>query len=152
MIESGEYMEAMVKRCAGLDVHQETIVACVLTGELDKKPESEIRTFETYTKDLEELHEWLLEKEIEQIAMESTGIFWKCVWNIIEDEKYEIKLANAKEIKNMPGRKTDVKDAQWIAELLRCGLIKSSFVPNVEIRELRDLTRYRRKIVQEESY
>ena len=152
LIESGEYMEAMVKRCAGLDVHQETIVACVLTGELDKKPESEIRTFETYTKDLEELHEWLLEKEIEQIAMESTGIFWKCVWNIIEDEKYEIKLANAKEIKNMPGRKTDVKDAQWIAELLRCGLIKSSFVPNVEIRELRDLTRYRRKIVQEESY
>ena len=151
LIESGEYMEAMVKRCAGLDVHQETIVACVLTGELDKKPESEIRTFETYTKDLEELHEWLLEKEIEQIAMESTGIFWKCVWNIIEDEKYEIKLANAKEIKNMPGRKTDVKDAQWIAELLRCGLIKSSFVPNVEIRELRDLTRYRRKIIQEAS-
>lgn len=151
LIESGEYMEAMVKRCAGLDVHQETIVASVLTGELDKKPESEIRTYGTYTKDLEELHEWLLEKEVEQIAMESTGIFWKCVWNIIEDEKYEIKLANAKEIKNMPGRKTDVKDAQWIAELLRCGLIKSSFVPNVEIRELRDLTRYRRKIVQEAS-
>lgn len=136
----------MVKRCAGLDVHQETIVACVLTGELDKKPESEIRTYGTYTKDLEELYEWLLEKEVEQIAMESTGIFWKCLWNIIEDEKYEIKLANAKEIKNMPGRKTDVKDAQWIAELLRCGLIKSSFVPNVE---LRDLTRYRRKIIQE---
>ena len=77
LIESGEYMEAMVKRCAGLDVHQKTIVACVLTGELDKKPESEIRTFGTYTKDLEELHEWLLEKEVEQIAMESTGIFWK---------------------------------------------------------------------------
>ena len=151
LIESGEYMEAMVKRCAGLDVHQETIVACVLTGELDKKPESEIRTYGTYTKDLEELHEWLLEKEVEQIAMESTGIFWKCVWNIIEDEKYEIKLANAKEIKNIPGRKTDVKDAQWIAELLRCGLIKSSFVPNVEIRELRDLIRYRRKIIQEAS-
>ena len=83
--------------------------------------------------------------------MESTGIFWKCVWNIIEDEKYEIKLANAKEIKNMPGRKTDVKDAEWIAELLRCGLIKSSFVPKVEIRELRDLTRYRRKVVQQAS-
>ena len=151
LIESGEYMEAMVKRCAGLDVHQETIVACVLTGELDEKPESKIRTFGTYTKDLEELHDWLLEEKIEQVAMESTGVFWKCVWNIIEDENYEIKLANAKEIKNMPGRKTDVKDAQWIAELLRCGLVKSSFVPDVEIRELRDLTRYRRKIIQQAS-
>lgn len=151
LIESGEYMEAMVKRCAGLDVHQETIVACVLKGELDKKPESEIRTFGTYTKDLEELHEWLLQEEIEQVAMESTGVFWKCVWNIIEDEKYEIKLANAREIKNMPGRKTDVKDAEWIAELLRCGLVKGSFVPDVEIRELRDLTRYKRKIIQQIS-
>ena len=141
----------MVKRCAGLDVHQETVVACVLIGELDKKPESKIRTFGTYTKDLEELHDWLLEEKVEQVAMESTGVFWKCVWNIIEDENYEIKLANAKEIKNMPGRKTDVKDAQWIAELLRCGLVKSSFVPDVEIRELRDLTRYRRKIIQQAS-
>lgn len=151
LIESGEYMEAMVKKCAGLDVHQETIVACVLKGELDKKPESIIRTFGTYTKDLEELHEWLIQEEVEQVAMESTGVFWKCVWNIIEDERYEMKLANAKEIKNMPGRKTDIKDAQWIAELLRCGLIKNSFVPEVEIRELRDLTRYRRKIIQQAS-
>ena len=144
-------MDAMLKRCAGLDVHQETIVACVLKGELDKKPQSEIRTFGTYTKDLEELHEWLLQEEVEQVAMESTGVFWKCVWNIIEDEKYEIKLANAKDIKNKPGRKTDVKDSQWIAELLRCGLIEGSFVPDVEIRELRDLTRYRRKIIQQAS-
>lgn len=83
--------------------------------------------------------------------MESTGVFWKCVWNIIEDEKYEIKLANAKDIKNKPGRKTDVKDSQWIAELLRCGLIEGSFVPDVEIRELRELTRYRRKIIQQAS-
>ena len=144
-------MDAMLKRCAGLDVHQETIVACVLKGELEKKPQSEIRTFGTYTKDLEELHEWLLQEKIEQVAMESTGVFWKCVWNIIEDEKYEIKLANAKDIKNKPGRKTDVKDAQWIAELLRCGLIEGSFVPDVEIRELRELTRYRRKIIQQAS-
>lgn len=144
-------MDAMLKRCAGLDVHQEKIVACVLKGELDKKPQSEIRTFGTYTKDLEELHEWLLQEEVEQVAMESTGVFWKCVWNIIEDEKYEIKLANAKDIKNKPGRKTDVKDSQWIAELLRCGLIEGSFVPDVEIRELRDLTRYRRKIIQQAS-
>ena len=151
LIERGEYMDAMVKKCAGLDVHQETIVACVLKGELDEKPKSEIRTFGTYTKDLEELHEWLLQEEVEQVAMESTGVFWKCVWNIIEDEKYEIKLANAQEIKNMPGRKTDVKDSQWIAELLRCGLIKGSFVPGVEIRELRDLTRYKRKVKQQMS-
>lgn len=144
-------MEAMLKRCAGLDVHQETIVACVLKGELGKKPKSEIRTFGTYTKDLEALHKWLLEEKVEQVAMESTGVFWKCVWNIIEDENYEIKLANAKDIKNKPGRKTDVKDSQWIAELLRCGLIEGSFVPNVEIRELRELTRYRRKIIQQAS-
>ena len=144
-------MDAMVRKCAGLDVHQETIVACVLKGELDKKPQSEIRTFGTYTKDLEDLHQWLNEEEVEQVAMESTGVFWKCVWNIIEDEKYEIKLANAKDIKNKPGRKTDVKDSQWIAELLRCGLIEGSFVPDVEIRELRELTRYRRKIIQQAS-
>ena len=144
-------MDAMVRKCAGLDVHQETIVACVLKGELDKKPQSEIRTFGTYTKDLEDLHQWLIEEEVEQVAMESTGVFWKCVWNIIEDEKYEIKLANAKDIKNKPGRKTDVKDSQWIAELLRCGLIEGSFVPDVEIRELRELTRYRRKIIQQAS-
>lgn len=144
-------MDAMLRKCAGLDVHQETIVACVLKGELDKKPQSEIRTFGTYTKDLEDLHQWLIEEEVEQVAMESTGVFWKCVWNIIEDEKYEIKLANAKDIKNKPGRKTDVKDSQWIAELLRCGLIEGSFVPDVEIRELRELTRYRRKIIQQAS-
>ena len=144
-------MDAMVRKCAGLDVHQETIVACVLKGELDKKTQSEIRTFGTYTKDLENLHQWLIEEEVEQVAMESTGVFWKCVWNIIEDEKYEIKLANAKDIKNKPGRKTDVKDSQWIAELLRCGLIEGSFVPDVEIRELRELTRYRRKIIQQAS-
>lgn len=144
-------MDAMVRKCAGLDVHQETIVACVLKGELDKKPQSEIRTFGTYTKDLEDLHQWLIEEEVEQVGMESTGVFWKCVWNIIEDEKYEIKLANAKDIKNKPGRKTDVKDSQWIAELLRCGLIEGSFVPDVEIRELRELTRYRRKIIQQAS-
>lgn len=144
-------MDAMVRKCAGLDVHQETIVVCVLKGELDKKPQSEIRTFGTYTKDLENLHQWLIEEEVEQVAMESTGVFWKCVWNIIEDEKYEIKLANAKDIKNKPGRKTDVKDSQWIAELLRCGLIEGSFVPDVEIRELRELTRYRRKIIQQAS-
>lgn len=144
-------MDAMVRKCAGLDVHQETIVACVLKGELDKKPQSEIRTFGTYTKDLEDLHQWLIEEEVEQVAMEGTGVFWKCVWNIIEDEKYEIKLANAKDIKNKPGRKTDVKDSQWIAELLRCGLIEGSFVPDVEIRELRELTRYRRKIIQQAS-
>lgn len=151
LIESGEYMEAMVEKCAGLDVHQETIVACVLKGDLNSKPQSKIRTYGTYTKDLEELHDWLVEEDVEQVAMESTGVFWKCVWNIIEDERYEIKLANAREIKNMPGRKTDVKDAQWIAELLRSGLIKGSFVPNVEIREIRDLTRYRRKIIQQAS-
>lgn len=144
-------MEAMIERCAGLDVHQEIIVASVLKGGLGEKPKAEIRTFKTYTQDLEELREWLLQEKVEQVAMESTGVFWKCVWNILEDENYTMILANAREIKNMPGRKTDVKDAQWIAELLRCGLIKPSFVPGVEIRELRDLTRVRRNLVEDLS-
>ncbi len=139
-------MEAMLTHCAGLDVHQKSIVVCVMTGSLDSVPEVETRTFPTMTKDLFEMLKWLEEKEVTHIAMESTGIYWKPVYNILEGY-FDITLANAHRIKNVPGRKTDISDAEWIAKLLRCGLIESSFVPPADIRELRDLTRLRKKWV-----
>ncbi|WP_214626553.1 IS110 family transposase [Paenibacillus agaridevorans] len=139
-------MEAILERCAGLDVHQETVVACVLYGELERKPKQEIRTFSTTTRGLLALNDWLNEWECTHIAMESTGVYWKPVWNILEGA-FTLILANARRIKNVPGRKTDVADAFWIAQLLRSGLISPSFVPPVDIRNLRDLTRYRRKLL-----
>ncbi|GLB58518.1 IS110 family transposase [Cytobacillus sp. NCCP-133] len=139
-------MEAMIERCAGLDVHQETMVACVLFGRLDRKPEKTIETFETTTTDLLALSDWLSEREVTDMVMESTGVYWKPVWNILEDT-FRLVLANARHVKNVPGRKTDVKDAEWLAQLLRCGLIESTFVPPEDIRDLRDLTRYRKKLI-----
>lgn len=137
-------METLYKRCAGLDVHSETIVACVLAGESETDIVKEIETFPTLTKDLFRLLKWLEGKEVTHIAMESTGVYWKPVYNILEDF-FDITLANAQRIKNVPGRKTDVSDAEWIAKLLRHGLIEKSFVPPEEIRNLRDLTRLRKK-------
>lgn len=139
-------MDAILERCAGLDVHQETVVACVMYGPLDRKPKQEIRTFQTTTKGLLELHDWLYQFECTHVAMESTGVLWKPVWNVLEGS-FELVLANARRIKNVPGRKTDVHDAAWIAQLLRCGLITPSFIPPEDIRDLRDLTRYRRKLL-----
>lgn len=142
-------IEAIVERCAGLDVHQETVVACILSGPLDRAPRPQIRTFGTMTHELLELGEWLTENGCTQVAMESTGVFWKPVWNVLEAFDFDLLLANAYHIKNLPGRKTDVNDAHWIAKLLRSGLIEGSFVPSAEVRELRDLNRYRKKLVQE---
>lgn len=142
-------MEAILESCAGLDVHQKTVVVCVLSGSLNQKPSKEIKTFSTTTKDLLALNEWLEEHNCSHVAMESTGVYWKPVWNLLEDSSFELILANAQRIKNVPGRKTDVKDAEWIAQLLRSGLIEKSFVPPNDIRELRDLTRYRKKLMQE---
>ena len=139
-------MDAILERCAGLDVHQETVVACVLHGSLDRKPKQETQTFSTTTKGLLALHDWLSQHACSHVAMESTGVYWKPVWNILEGD-FELILANAHRIKNVPGRKTDVHDAQWIAQLLRCGLIEPSFVPTEDLRDLRDLTRYRRKLL-----
>lgn len=137
-------METLIPRCAGMDVHQETIVVCVLTGEASDTPNVEIRTFPTMTRDLFELLTWLESKEVTHIAMESTGIYWRPVYNILEGY-FDITLANAQRIKNVPGRKTDVSDAEWIAKLLRVGLIEKSFVPSSDLRELRELTRLRKK-------
>ncbi|WP_047914191.1 IS110 family transposase [Paenibacillus sp. TCA20] len=139
-------MEVLLPRCAGLDVHKETIVACVLIGEADQTLRSETKTFPTMTRDLFALMTWLESEGVTHIAMESTGIYWKPVYNILEGY-FDIALANAQRIKNVPGRKTDVSDAEWIAKLLRVGLIEKSFVPAEDLRELRDLTRLRKKRV-----
>ena len=138
-------MEAIVERCAGLDVHQATVVACVLIGEAGRKPRKEIRTFSTMTRDLEALRDWLQEMGVTHVGMESTGVCWKPVHAILEGH-FELIVANAHHIRNVPGRKTDVKDAEWLADLVRHGLIKPSFVPPPPIRQLRDLVRLRRSV------
>ncbi|OAS25448.1 IS110 family transposase [Paenibacillus oryzisoli] len=140
-------MDAVRGCCAGLDVHQKTVVACVLKGSLEHKPKRYIEMFGTTTKELLKLQDWLGQHECKEVVMESTGVLWKPVWNILEST-CELVLANAKNVKNMPGRKTDIKDAQWLAQLHRSGLVQASMVPDQEIRDLRDLTRYRRKMIQ----
>jgi transposase len=138
-------METLLTHCAGMDVHQETIVVCTLVGEAtDSELQTEIKTFGTTTRQLFDLLTWLESKNMTHIAMESTGIYWRPVYNILEGY-FDITLANAHRIKNVPGRKTDVSDAEWIAKLLRHGLIERSFVPSVDLRELRELVRLRKK-------
>jgi len=138
-------MEVTYPRCCGLDVHKKTVVACVITSKV-----RETRTFSTMTDDLLKLNEWLMACEVTHVAMESTGVYWKPIYNLLEDNLTLI-LVNAQHIKALPGRKTDVQDAEWIADLLRHGLIKGSFVPDKEQRELRELTRYRRSLIQERA-
>jgi transposase len=140
-------MEAIVERCAGLDVHQASVVTCVLIGKPGRKPRKEIRTFGTMTRDLEALRDWLEEFGVSHVGMESTGVYWKPVHTILEGH-FTLIVGNAHHIKAVPGRKTDVKDAEWLAELVRHGLIKASFVPPPAIRELRDLVRLRRSLAE----
>ncbi len=138
-------MEVVYPRTAGLDEHKKTVVACVITPEV-----KETRTFGTVTADLRKLKEWLVECKVSHVAMESTGVYWKPVWNLLEEE-FTLFLLNAQHVKNLRGRKTDVQDAEWIADLLRHGLLRGSFVPDRELRELRELTRYRRSLIEERS-
>ncbi|MFC4767010.1 IS110 family transposase [Effusibacillus consociatus] len=138
-------MDAIRTCCAGLDVHQANVVVCLLKGSLDRKPEKQIREFPTVLSGLLALADWLEQEGCTDIAMESTGIYWRPIYNVLE-ATCNITVANAGHIKNIKGRKTDIKDAQWIAELHRCDLIRSSFIPPREIRELRDFTRYRKKL------
>jgi transposase len=140
-------MEPILERCCGLDVHQATVVACLLVGRADEKPSKVVRTFTTVTRGLCELRDWLVTQGCTHVGMESTGVYWKPVYALLEDT-FELVVGNAHHIKNVPGRKTDVKDAEWIADLLRHGLIAKSFVPPKPIRQLRDLMRYRRKLVE----
>jgi transposase len=139
-------LDAIIERCCGLDVHRDTVVACVLVGPLDQKPRKQIRTFSTMAKGLSELQEWLQQEGCTHAAMESTGVYWKPVYSTLEGY-LDLKLANAQRVKNVPGSKTDASDAEWIAKLLRAGLIAGSFIPNKDIRELRELTRYRKKLL-----
>ena len=138
-------MQVMYERCAGLDVHKKTVVACVVTPE-----GQEIRTFSTMTVDLLGLSDWLLVCGCTHVAMESTGDYWKPVFNMLEGT-CEVLLVNAQHVKAVPGRKTDVKDAAWLAELLQHGLLRASFIPPVAQRELRDLTRYRSTFIRERT-
>jgi transposase len=138
-------MEVLYQRCCGLDVHKAVVAACIITPE-----GRDIRTFSTMTGDLLKFKEWLLERKVTHVAMESTGVYWKPVYNLLEDS-FTVLLANAQHIKRVPGRKTDVKDAEWIAEVMRHGLVRGSFVPDKEQRELRDMVRYRRSLIQERS-
>ena len=141
-------MEVLHPRCGGLDVHKDTVVACVRC--VSEPTHSEVRTFATTTTGLLALSDWLSSHRCTHVAMEASGVYWKPVWHVLEQD-FELVLANAQHIRNVPGRKTDVNDATWIAELLAHGLIRSSFVPPAAIQELRDMTRTRKQLVREVS-
>ena len=131
-------------------MHQETVVACVLIGAPGEWPRKQVRTFRTMTRDLEALRDWLQELGVTQVGMESTGVYWRPVYAVLEGH-FDLIVGNARHIRNVPGRKTDVKDAEWIADLVRHGLIAKSFVPPAPQRELRELLRYRRKLVESQA-
>jgi transposase len=141
------FMKVVYERCCGLDIHKKVIVACRVDGHGKK----EVRSFGTMTDDLLDFCGWLKENKVEMVAMESTGSYWKPVFNLLEVEDISAILVNAQHIKNVPGRKTDVKDSEWIADLLRHGLLKASFVPKRKDRELKELVRYRTSIVEERA-
>ena len=143
-------MEVMHERVAGLDVHKAMIVACVRIISAGKI-KRECRTFETSTASLEALLGWLTASGCTHVAMEATGVYWKPVWNILSDGAFELIVANAAHIKNVPGRKTDVNDATWIADLVACGLMQASFVPEEAIQELRSLLRARKQLGREQT-
>ena len=141
-------MEQVYERCCALDVHKATVSACVrVPGRSGARRELKGR-FSTMTSDLLALRDWLVGLGVTQVAMEATGVYWKPVWYVLEDE-FELGLCNAAHVKNVPGRKTDASDAQWLCQLLEHGLLRGSFVPPKPIRELRDLTRYRKTLIKE---
>lgn len=140
-------MEAIVERGCGIDVGEATLTACLLVGKSWEKPRKTLRTSGTVTRELIELRDWLVSEGCTHVAMEATGVYWIPIFAILEGY-FDITIANAHHIKAVPGRKTDVKDSEWIADLLRHGLLKKSFVPPGEIRDLRDLVRYRRKLIE----
>lgn len=152
-------MDVVHERCCGLDVHKQTVVACLLTPgapgsgggpEVKGRPVKEVRTFGTLTDELLALSDWLTAAGCTHVVMESTGVYWKPVWNVLEGS-FDLLLVNAQHVKQVPGRKTDVKDAEWLADLLRHGLLRGSFVPDQPQRELRELTRYRTAKVRERT-
>jgi transposase len=143
-------MDLLVERCAGLDVAKQEVVACVRTPDpgAGGQRRQAIRTFATFSADLEALADWLAAEGVTQVVMEATGQYWKPIWYVLEARGFALLLVNARHVKILPGRKTDVADAAWLAELLEHGLLRGSFVPPPAIRQLRDLTRYRKKLIQ----
>jgi transposase len=141
-------MDVVHERCCGLDVHKKTVVACIIVPGPSRTPRKAVRTFSTMTDDLLALGDWLAAEQVTHVAMESTASYWKPVYNLLED-RFTLLLANAQHVKAVPGRKTDVRDAEWLADLLRHGLLRNSFVPDRPQREVRELTRYRTSLVQE---
>jgi transposase len=145
-------MDVLIERCAGLDVHRDTVVACVRKpGDSARQRAGEVRTFSTVMQGLSQLQAWLKSEGVTHVAMESTGVYWRPVYSVLEGG-FELMLVNARHIKGVPGRKTDVRDCEWIAQLLECGLLRGSFVPPREIRDLRDLTRLRKSLIRERSH
>ncbi len=143
-------MDVLYGRCCGLDIHKKSIAACVIVPDAEGRPAATVRTFGTMTEDLLALADWLTESEVTHVAMESTGVYWKPIYNLLEPT-FTLLLVNAQHVKTVPGRKTDVSDSQWLAELLRVGLLRPSFVPERPQRELRELTRYRTTLVRQRA-
>ena len=140
----------MYPRCAGLDVHCKTVSVCVSVCEAQATKRQQVRVFSTFAHDLLEMAEWLKEQGVTHVAMEATGVYWRPVWAVLEDQ-FEQMLVNPQHMKAVPGRKTDTKDCEWIADLLQHGLLKGSFVPPTPIQDLRDLTRYRAQLRQSQG-
>ena len=140
-------MEVLYKRCCGIDIHKNMMVACIFTSVRKK----ETRQFSTMTDDVLQLVSWLKDTDCEMAAMESTGNYWKPVYNIFEEKSIPIMVVNAQHIKGVPERKTDVKDAEWIADFVWHGLVKAGYIPDREQRELREMTRYRQELIQERA-
>jgi transposase len=142
-------VDVLIECCAGIDIGKDEVVACVRTPNPDGSGRTKkTRTFSTFTGSLEAMADWFTEQGVTEVVMEATGSYWKPVWYVLEDRGFELKLVNAHHVKILPGRKSDVLDAEWLAELLEHGLLRGSFVPPPVIRELRDLTRYRKRLIQ----
>src|SRR2546425_6773293 len=145
-------MEVVYARCAGLDVHKATVVACVrVPGPRHGERRGETKTFATTTRGLTELSDWLRAHGVTDVAMESTGVYWRPVYAVLETT-VRVVLVNARHVKMVPGRKTDVRDCEWLAQLLECGLLRASFVPPRTVRDLRDLTRLRKTLIRERGH
>jgi transposase len=143
-------MRIVHQTCAGMDVHKKDVKVCLVTHDHQGQRQEEVRTFRTLTRDILAMRAWLQAQGCTVIAIESTGVYWKPIFNVLEGD-FTVLLVNPAHIKQVPGRKTDVKDGRWVAELLEHGLLRGSFLPPVEIRDLRDLTRYRRQLVHTHS-
>jgi transposase len=142
-------VDVLIERCAGIDIGKDEVVACVRTpAPSGRGRQKQTRTFSSFTGSLEAMADWFAAEGVTEIAMEATGSYWRPVWYVLEERPFELKLVNAHHVKILPGRKSDVLDAEWLAELLEHGLLRGSFVPPPAIRELRDLTRYRKRLIQ----